>query len=53
MNKDRYVLTKCPECGTEHRVHKIKVMRFPIKCTSCGARFLTLEANDESNTHSE
>ena len=39
-NDSSFVLTDCPRCGTEHRVHKLRAARSMIKCTNCGARFV-------------
>lgn len=43
-NDSPFVFTDCPECGTEHRVHKASATRRVIKCTNCKAMFIVTKA---------
>lgn len=36
---NKYVLVDCPNCGTEHRIHKLRAARGMIRCTKCKVYF--------------
>jgi len=39
-----YIRVDCPDCGTDHRVHKIQVAQGAIiRCQNCGHPFITLK----------
>ena len=39
MSDKKYILTDCPKCGTEHRVHKLRAARGTVRCTNCKTLF--------------
>jgi len=47
MSDKAFVLTDCPECGTEHRIHKLRAACSMIKCTNCGALFIVMKQSAE------
>lgn len=44
-----YVLTDCPNCNTEHRVHKLRAARGMVRCTSCRTYFIVTTATAEES----
>lgn len=40
MSDKNYILIDCPECGTEHRVHKLRAARGMVRCTNCKTMFV-------------
>ena len=38
--EDNYILTDCPDCGTEHKVHKLRATRGMVRCTNCKCWFI-------------
>jgi len=40
MGDKKYIYTECPVCGTEHRVHKVRVARDMVRCTNCKTYFV-------------
>lgn len=39
MSDKNHILTDCPECGAEHRVHKMRAAHGTVRCTNCGFYF--------------
>ena len=44
-----YVMTDCPKCGTEHRVHKLRAARGMVRCTICRKYFIVTKATAEES----
>ncbi len=38
--ESNYVLTYCPVCGTEHRVHKLRAKHSSVRCKGCKTEFI-------------
>ena len=45
--EDPYILSDCPECGTEHRIHKLRAAYGQITCKNCKAWFVIMNQSAE------